>query len=146
MAMRAGRLLTKGGGQLAGAHGRVGGARPASESGPPPERLSDPGTFARTFAARSRSVGMCRRRAVGGARGRRGGQAGRQAGRQGAARAGVRSSGRPCGEPSRQPRARSSIGIGTRGARAGRGARARASGRAFGSGGPGQAGAREEGG
>ncbi|RLL92934.1 hypothetical protein CFD26_100212, partial [Aspergillus turcosus] len=86
-----GRLLTKGGGQLAGAHGRVGGARPASESGPPPERLSDPGTFARTFAARSRSVG-----------------------RQGAARAGVRSSGRPCGEPSRQPRARSSIG-GTRG-------------------------------
>ncbi|RHZ43384.1 hypothetical protein CDV56_101307 [Aspergillus thermomutatus] len=36
----------------------------------PPERLSDPGTFARTIVARSRSVGMCRRRAVGGARAR----------------------------------------------------------------------------
>ena len=72
-----GRLLTKGGGQLARAHGRVRGARSARQSGPPPERTSDPGTFARTIVARWRSVGMCRRRAVGGVR----------------ARAGVRSSG-----------------------------------------------------
>jgi len=76
LARARGRLTTKGGGQLARAHGRVGGAQSASESGPPPERLSDTGTFARTIGARSRSVGLCRRRAVGGARGRRGRRAG----------------------------------------------------------------------
>jgi hypothetical protein len=80
------RLVTKGGGQLAGAHGRAGGARSASESGPPPERLSDPGTFARTIVGRSRSVGMCRRMGRRRRARRAGGQAGRQAGGQRGAR------------------------------------------------------------
>ncbi|GAA5211750.1 hypothetical protein GCM10025774_33950 [Microbacterium kyungheense] len=39
-----------------------------AQVGLPPERRSDPGTFARTMMGRARSVGMCRRRAAGGAR------------------------------------------------------------------------------
>jgi hypothetical protein len=43
--------MTKGGGQLAGAHCRMGGAESTGESGHPPERLSVLGKFARAIVA-----------------------------------------------------------------------------------------------
>ncbi|KAH3036490.1 hypothetical protein KXV27_007642 [Aspergillus fumigatus] len=43
-------------------------AEGARRGGPPPSRRADPGPFARTMRGRAWSVGMCRRRAAGGAR------------------------------------------------------------------------------